>query len=372
MPNTAIQLNDESELSQRITVFQTPGIFDIVGLTTFGLNEKPNSDSPIGYFGTGLKYAIAVLLREGAHVTIYAGFMHYELYTKEYDYRGTKTLFAMLKKRHIEDSKPGEWVYSKLPFTLELGKNWELWQAYRELMSNTKDENGDAYCTDEEIALAENSSFFIIEHDEFASIHEDEHAEVFLETGDPLHVYNGVEAYEGRSKYVYYKGVRAYELESPSRFTYNFIRDMELTEDRTLKDFWWVKHRIMQMIVHSGNRTIMAASIEKSEGFEASLDFDTYVSSNEFFSVVKSIPISQRLPRINSALGKHYRTERKKREEAKHKLEVPTLEEMQNGVEEWLDQDTYDLPGELLDLLENLKVYLESTSKNKKKPDMPF
>ena len=30
----------------------------------------------------------------------------------------------------------------QLPFTTELGKNWEVWQAYRELHSNTLDESG--------------------------------------------------------------------------------------------------------------------------------------------------------------------------------------------------------------------------------------
>ena len=51
-------------------VFKTQGSLDLRAVTTFGINSKPNSQSPIGFFGTGLKYAIAVLVRSGAGITI--------------------------------------------------------------------------------------------------------------------------------------------------------------------------------------------------------------------------------------------------------------------------------------------------------------
>jgi hypothetical protein len=43
-------------------VFRTPGVLDLRALTTFGMSSKPNSTSPIGIFGTGLKYAVAVMV----------------------------------------------------------------------------------------------------------------------------------------------------------------------------------------------------------------------------------------------------------------------------------------------------------------------
>ena len=49
-------------------VHVTKGKLDLRSLSTFGLNAKPNTTNPIGYFGTGMKYAIAVLLRK--HVSI--------------------------------------------------------------------------------------------------------------------------------------------------------------------------------------------------------------------------------------------------------------------------------------------------------------
>ena len=47
-------------------VFENPGEIDIRSISTFGVSVK-EGDNPIGFFGTGLKYAIVVLLRTGQY-----------------------------------------------------------------------------------------------------------------------------------------------------------------------------------------------------------------------------------------------------------------------------------------------------------------
>jgi len=47
-------------------IFHNQGELDIRAVTTFGLSVKKN-DNPIGYFGTGLKYAIAALPKSAKH-----------------------------------------------------------------------------------------------------------------------------------------------------------------------------------------------------------------------------------------------------------------------------------------------------------------
>ena len=54
-------------------VFQNPGVIDAVSITTFGVSSKNDKSTAIGFFGTGLKYAIAVILRTGGNITIYSG-----------------------------------------------------------------------------------------------------------------------------------------------------------------------------------------------------------------------------------------------------------------------------------------------------------
>jgi hypothetical protein len=40
--------------------FCTPGLIDLEAVFTFGVHAK-ETENPIGYFGTGLKYAIVTL-----------------------------------------------------------------------------------------------------------------------------------------------------------------------------------------------------------------------------------------------------------------------------------------------------------------------
>lgn len=50
-------------------IFENPGEIDPRMISTFGVNVKEN-DSAIGFFGTGLKYAIAILLRNHHRISI--------------------------------------------------------------------------------------------------------------------------------------------------------------------------------------------------------------------------------------------------------------------------------------------------------------
>lgn len=43
-------------------IFRNKGVIDPKSITTFGVSSKENPGA-IGFFGTGLKYAIAILLR---------------------------------------------------------------------------------------------------------------------------------------------------------------------------------------------------------------------------------------------------------------------------------------------------------------------
>lgn len=110
------------------TTFYTPNPIPIEALTTFGVSAK-ECDNPIGYFGTGFKYATAVILRAGGRVTVHNGPDTYAFSARPKEIRGQS--FNII---HMNDQP--------LSFTTDLGKNWEMWMAFRELYSNTLDEGG--------------------------------------------------------------------------------------------------------------------------------------------------------------------------------------------------------------------------------------
>ena len=114
--------------------FSNPGHMDILAATTLGVNAKTN-DSPIGYFGTGLKYAIATLLRHNHEIVISIGDTYYTFFSTPMKSRN--------KSYHLVEMRINGDERRPLGFTTDLGKNWGIREAYRELYSNMLDEEGE-------------------------------------------------------------------------------------------------------------------------------------------------------------------------------------------------------------------------------------
>lgn len=280
-----------------IYAFVTNTVLPIEGFTTFGINAKPNSGNPIGYFGTGLKYAVSIILRSGGKIRVLIDGTEYEFYIVNDEFRGKMFQKIRMKKR---GDIFGRWRYEALPFTTELGKNWELWQAFRELESNTRDENGHSHET-EPATLSESKGKTIIEVDcpEFVDV-VNQTNEVFLDVCDTKVFENKYfEMYNSPSKYVYYRGVRVYDMRYPARFTYNFKQGIvELSEDRTARNtfmmFWYIAGAYLREIIDKS--TIYKALNYKEgnmcfEGHDLSFSSSEYGISNSFLEVARKLSL---------------------------------------------------------------------------------
>lgn len=255
-------------------VFQTNTAIPIEAFTTFGVNSKPNTDNPIGYFGTGLKYALSVVLRLGGTFRLFVEDVEYEFFIKDMDFRGKEFQAIKMRKRR----GLGRWRTTNLPFTTELGKNWEPWMAFRELESNTRDENGVTLKLNKPL---EDRSGTIMEIDclEVEDVYDDIH-NVFLDYQKPVIYENTVlEVREGGSKFIFYRGLRVTELDKPSCFTYNFKHGVELTEDRTSKYPHYDRLMIRTAIVESSNERVVKEAISQKDMFETGLDFDEVIGA---------------------------------------------------------------------------------------------
>lgn len=96
-------------------------------LSLMGASTKRADKSKIGMFGTGNKYALAYLLRNEYEMDILSGIEKVVLGTNDVAL-GEET-FKVITIDGKETS-----------LTTELGKDWELWMAIRELYSNAVDE----------------------------------------------------------------------------------------------------------------------------------------------------------------------------------------------------------------------------------------
>lgn len=220
-------------------IFKTPGLIDIRAFTTFGLNSKPNSVNPFGFFGTGLKYAVAVILREGCTIEVWIGKEKYTFYTATSTFRDKEFMSIRMKRERFNLSGLiGRKIYNDLPFTTELGKTWELWQAFRELESNTRDEGGSTFAShgDYPIQFEADTTLIVVNGDKFVAEYDQRHKH-FLNT-QAMRLFDqspDLEVYEQSSKHVYYRGIRVFDLVKPAAHTYNILKTVQLTEDRTLK-----------------------------------------------------------------------------------------------------------------------------------------
>jgi len=231
--------------------FANPGELPVAAITTLGVSVK--EEGAIGYFGTGLKYAIATLLREGHRVKITTGGELHTFTSKPQVIRG-----ATFQIVHRNDQPLG--------FTTALGKNWETWMAFRELHSNALDEGG----TSSDRPL--NGDTVIEVSGPAITKAYYERDTIFLNL-PVIGSAAGFEISAGPSRHVYYRGVRIHELKRPSRFTYNITKAIYLTEDRTAKYGFQVDSVLEEGWVSSTDVELIKKVLTVSDYYEQDLTY---------------------------------------------------------------------------------------------------
>ncbi len=247
-----------------MVVFQNKGLIDLRGITTFGVCAKPETKNPIGYFGTGLKYAIAVLLREGLKVTLWHGTKKYRFTVQKKRFRGQPFHVVQMNKMD-------------LPFTTELGKNWELWMAYRELAANAMDEPETLIGAEGIRDSGAGRTTFIVEGHMIEAIH-NERDVIFLKS-EPRYAFDSVELHDGLGvgKYIYYRGIRVSELPKQAMFNYNLLDKITLTEDRTLPSIYKAYNAISKAIVECDQIGLIRQMLEANQNWwESQIDYNLW------------------------------------------------------------------------------------------------
>ena len=273
--------------------FCNNGILDATAISAFGVNVKDN-DSAIGYFGTGLKYAIAVVLREGCDITIQAGDTDYLFTTVKTAVRG-KT-FDVIHMNGVQ-----------LGFTTELGKNWEMWQAFRELYCNTLDEKG--YVSTDVPSHQAHETTVRVDGEKFYQAYLERNS-IVLETESFIDT-ERCSVHRGHSKFTYYKGVRIYDALKHSLFTYNIRMALDITEDRTAKYAHQLLWTISDTIRTSTDRKFITKCLLAERGLlESDIDLTDGFGepSDVFLDVAEGLRLNLDVNRsIFAVLAKHNR-----------------------------------------------------------------
>lgn len=278
--------------------FTNPGEIDAESITSFGVSVK-EGDSPIGFFGTGLKYAIAVLLRLDHKVTILSGSRCFEFGLHKKTVRGVEFDFVTM----TEDG--GDPI--TLGFTTELGKQWKPWMAYREIACNCKDEGGEVIASKRPLAASAGTTTVIVTGQLFAEAHS-KRGEYLLET-PALLVSDNVEVRDSQGFSFFYRGVKVHDLSRMGLYTYNSIGRLELTEDRTLKEQYQAEYAARRAILRSTNKEFIRRCVTAAEEtLEGGMDYHGWSikPSAEFLETVGEA-VSQRRFNVNATAVKVWR-----------------------------------------------------------------
>lgn len=260
-------------------VFTNTGEIDPRSISTFGVSVKAGAN-PIGFFGTGLKYAIAVLLRTGHQIKILSGCDAISFGLQSEAVRGQEFSFVTMSATNGAPQAIG--------FTTELGKTWELWMAYREIACNCKDEGGDGSYEIDMPSAEVGKTKIVVTGEEFEGIFANRN-QFILEDEPWFKADDFVEVRNYPSSHFFYRGVRVMPFAMKTIYTYNTTQKIDLTEDRTIKRQWEPPYRIARAVLVATDKAFIRTVVTaKDDTLEGRLDFHGWSirPSAEFLEVV--------------------------------------------------------------------------------------
>lgn len=252
-----------------------------------GASTKRNDASKIGQFGSGNKYAMAYLLRNGYGLRVFSGENEIPIETKPEEFRDNTYNLIYIA---------GE----KTSITTEMGKDWSFWQAMREIYCNAIDEGGHSIDFVQEIKPESGvTQFYILNKGD---------AMDFIHNFDNYFAINKKVLFEcpvgrileksGTTANIYRKGIRCSNSSKPSCYDYDF-NEIMINEDRIVMYGWQVEEKIWDLIYQCTDKEVIRNILIHSgngEYVEGSLSDISRLStdgiSEEFKQVVSDIKIA--------------------------------------------------------------------------------
>lgn len=254
-------------------IFRNRGLIDLAAVRTLGVSVK--EEGAIGYFGTGVKFAVATILRGGGSVTLYRGKDEHRFSVSPQSVRGQSFDVVTIDGQ-------------ELGFTTALGRDWKPWMAFRELACNALDEGGRYYAAREIGPIGDDETVFVVDSEEIEDAYHGRH-EIILET-EPLYANDIIEIRPGHSREVYFRGVRVGGLAHSTFHTYNILRKIDLTEDRTFRYSFEVADQIARGLAQCDNDDLLASALSCGDDYaEHFLTFAAARASQEFLRVAAGL-----------------------------------------------------------------------------------
>jgi len=262
------------------------GEIEINAFKLIGASSKRNDSSKIGFFGSGLKYALAYFLRENTELHVFSGETKINITTRSTVHRGTEFKIIQING---EDTS----------LTTDMGPKWGAWGAIREIYCNAIDEGANDITIvdgDSIKGSPDNTTFFIgvtpalmevIENwsdyfckDRTDTVSSQNNSETGIATikESPLDSEKNTVYYAGiqRNLIIYRRGVQCHMSASHAFFNYDFSW-VNINESREIGNFYLFKEQLVTFFAQSNNenliRTLLIALHENNDIFESFLNW---------------------------------------------------------------------------------------------------
>lgn len=267
---------------------QSKGEIEVEAFTLIGASSKRNDETKIGYFGSGLKYSIASMLRNNIDFKIFKGENEIKFSVVDKDFRND--VYKAICVNGIETSMT----------TTMGGNDWDIpFAPFREIYSNALDE-------DENVVLNKVSSIFgesgttsiFIECTEAVSDFYSNFHEYFCNKNPNVlasNVYISIlpKSSSGELK-LFRKGILCYQNNIKSLFTYN-SKDFEINESRVLLNAYRARNTIAKGIMMLTNQSLIKEFINGLKGgnsgyYEHNFDYSSFETfSDAWYEVCKNL-----------------------------------------------------------------------------------
>lgn len=253
------------------------GLIEPEALHLVGASTKINDSSKIGQFGSGNKYAMAYLLRNNYDLKVFSGEKEIKITTEDVSFRDNTYQVVFID---------GE----KTSITTQMGKDWEFWQALREIYCNAIDEGNSSLDFVQTIEPKEGETHFYIDTKkdvvEFVTKFDNyfaENKEVLFECDKGRILKKGDAETKAN---IYRKAIRCYDSTQDSLFDYDF-NEIAIDENRIVKYSWNVQEKMWDLLYRCTDKEVILQVLHNC----ANTDFiESYISD---FSSINSSNISQ-------------------------------------------------------------------------------
>lgn len=273
--------------------FANQGEIDLNAFKLLGASSKRDATDKIGFFGSGLKYATALMLRQQIDFKVYVG-------KKEVEFTLTPQKFA--GKNFDVVTINGE----KTSITTEAGPDWEPWFAIREIYSNTIDEGGAMEIVTDFTPEKGSTKIYIEMSDKLGDV--TRNWQDYFSFKRPVldeTTITGKLDYQRTYKIfakrnidypvIFRRGIRVGEIKSSrSLFDYDFS-DIEINESRVIKASYKAQIAIGEALMFSENPEIIKTFISNWRENKVEYDETTwaYILNDGFFGYSFERPSSR-------------------------------------------------------------------------------